>query len=282
MKGYLKTTVFAIIIFGVLWYFIGTKAALDFVKEPELVFGLVILLIVILINSKVRKNLRQVRFDKLSDEEKALETTAQANWYKNLMQKLTATKPIEEEQDILMDHAYDGIRELDNDLPPWWLYGFYATIVFAFVYIGYYHMFDGDDQTAEFNKEMAQAEADIAEYKKNAKGLIDASTVEVMTEQSDLDAGKSIYEANCMVCHLADGGGSIGPNFTDDNWILGGGIKNVFTTVSEGGRDGKGMIAWKSMLSPEQIAQVSSYVLSFQGTTPAAGKAPEGDVWSED
>ncbi|OIQ41818.1 MAG: cytochrome C oxidase subunit III [Bacteroidetes bacterium MedPE-SWsnd-G1] len=282
MKGYLKTTVFAIIIFGVLWYFIGTKAALDFVKEPELVFGLVILLIVILINSKVRKNLRQVRFDKLSDEEKALETTAQANWYKNLMQKLTATKPIEEEQDILMDHAYDGIRELDNDLPPWWLYGFYATIVFAFVYIGYYHMFDGDDQTAEFNKEMAQAEADIAEYKKNAKGLIDASTVEVMTEQSDLDAGKSIYEANCMVCHLADGGGSIGPNFTDDNWILGGGIKNVFTTVSEGGRDGKGMIAWKSMLSPEQIAQVSSYVLSFQGTTPAAGKAPEGDVWTEE
>lgn len=102
-----------------------------------------------------------------------------------------------------------------------------------------------------------------------------------MTDAGDLDAGKAIYETNCMACHLADGGGSIGPNFTDENWILGGGIKNVFTTVSEGGRDGKGMIAWKSMLSPEQIAQVSSYILTFQGTTPATGKAPEGDIWKE-
>lgn len=171
MKGYLKTIVFAIITFGVLWYFIGTKAALDFVKEPELVFGLVILLIVILINGKIRTNLRNVRFDKLSEEEKAAATTADKDWYKNLMQKLTATKPLEEEKDILMNHSYDGIRELDNDLPPWWLYGFYATIVFAFVYIGYYHMFDGADQKAEFETEMAQAEADIAEYKEKYQRL---------------------------------------------------------------------------------------------------------------
>ena len=86
---------------------------------------------------------------------------------------------------------------------------------------------------------------------------------------------------NCVVCHLADGGGSIGPNFTDENWILGGGIKNVFNTVSEGGREGKGMIPWKSVLSPSEIQQVSSYILSFQGTTPANPKAPEGDVWVE-
>ena len=68
---------------------------------------------------------------------------------------------------------------------------------------------------------------------------------------------------------MADGGGGIGPNLTDKYWILGGGIKDVFKTVSEGGRSGKGMIAWKQQLKPLQIAQVSSYVLSLQGTTPA-------------
>lgn len=281
MKGYIKTTVFAIIIFGILWYFIGDKTSLDFVEQPELVIGLTVLLIVILINGKIRKNLKSIRSEKMgSDGVSAAESDKL--WFKGLMRKLTKTKPIEEEEDILMDHAYDGIRELDNDLPPWWLYGFYITILFAAIYLSYYHIFDGDTQKVEFEKELAQAEKDIEEYKKTAKGLIDASTVELMTEQSDLDAGKRIYEVNCMVCHLADGGGSIGPNFTDDYWILGGGISNVFNTVSEGGRDGKGMIAWKNSLSPEEIAQVSSYVLSFQGTTPAVGKDPEGEIWTEE
>lgn len=281
MKGYIKTTVFAIIIFGILWYFIGDKTSLDFVEQPELVIGLTVLLIVILINGKIRKNLKSIRSEKMgSDGVSAAESDKL--WFKGLMRKLTKTKPIEEEEDILMDHAYDGIRELDNDLPPWWLYGFYITILFAAIYLSYYHIFDGDTQKVEFEKALAQAEKDIEEYKKTAKGLIDASTVELMTEQSDLDAGKRIYEVNCMVCHLADGGGSIGPNFTDDHWILGGGISNVFNTVSEGGRDGKGMIAWKNSLSPEEIAQVSSYVLSFQGTTPAVGKDPEGEIWTEE
>lgn len=94
-----------------------------------------------------------------------------------------------------------------------------------------------------------------------------------------MSAGKAIWEANCAVCHLADGGGSIGPNMTDEYWILGGGIKNVFSTISEGGRDGKGMIAWKQQLKPLEMAQVASYVLTLQGTTPVNPKAPEGEVW---
>ena len=81
---------------------------------------------------------------------------------------------------------------------------------------------------------------------------------------------------------MADGGGGIGPNLTDEHWILGGGIKNVFKTVSEGGRSGKGMIAWKAQLKPLEMAQVSSYVLTFQGTTPANPKAAEGDIWVEE
>ena len=159
------------------------------------------------------------------------------------------------------------------------MYGFYASIIFAIGYLGYYHIFDGDDQIQLFDQEMAQAKIDVEEYKKTAKNLIDASTVELMTNDADLASGKTIFAEKCVACHLADGGGSIGPNLTDEYWILGGGIKNVFTTVSEGGRDGKGMIPWKSELKPGEIAQVSSYLLSLQGTTPAKGKAAEGDLW---
>ena len=83
------------------------------------------------------------------------------------------------------------------------------------------------------------------------------------------------------MCHKADGGGAIGPNLTDANWINGGGIKNLFKTISEGGRPGKGMVAWKESLKPTEIQKVASYVLSLQGTKPAGGKAFEGDVWKE-
>ena len=95
------------------------------------------------------------------------------------------------------------------------------------------------------------------------------------------DVFKKVFESNCVACHKPDGGGSIGPNLTDENWILGGGIKNVFTTITEGGRDGKGMVAWKGTLKPSEIQQVASYVLSLKGTNPTDAKAPEGDVWVE-
>ena len=101
----------------------------------------------------------------------------------------------------------------------------------------------------------------------------------LLTDASDLSAGKAIYEVNCVACHMADGGGGIGPNLTDNNWILGGGIKNVFNTISEGGRDGKGMVAWKQILKPAEMAQVASYLLTFEGTTAANPKAAEGDIW---
>ena len=276
--GYLRILLFGLIIFISLWL-ITDISALDLVKKPELVVGFTILFIVILFNGKMAANLRKIRYDKLNEEEKKAADVQESAWYANLMQKLTSTKPIEEESDILMNHSYDGIRELDNDLPPWWVYSFYISIIFAIGYLSYYHIFDGDDQIDLFNQEMAQAKIDVAEYKKTATGLIDASTVELMTDTADLSSGKKIFETNCAVCHLVDGGGSIGPNLTDKHWILGGGIKNVFTTVSEGGRDGKGMIPWKSTLSAQEIAQVASYILSLQGTTPAKAKAAEGELW---
>ena len=97
--------------------------------------------------------------------------------------------------------------------------------------------------------------------------------------ETSIKKGKQLFEENCVACHMLDGGGGIGPNLTDRNWILGGGFKNVFNVVSEGGRGGKGMIAWKQYLKPEEIAQVANYVLTFQGTTPSNPKESEGDVW---
>src|SRR5690606_20848013 len=96
------------------------------------------------------------------------------------------------------------------------------------------------------------------------------------------NSGKTIFNQNCVACHMADGGGGIGPNLTDQHWILGGGIKNIFKTISEGGRAGKGMIAWKNDLKPAEMAQVASYILTFQGTTPANPKAAEGDIWVDE
>ena len=185
------------------------------------------------------------------------------------------------EETIIIDHDFDGIKELDNNLPPWWIYLFYATIVFAIIYHIRFDFIKKYTQAEEYEMEVAAAEIAIAEYKKTAKDLVDASTVELLTDAADLAAGKQIFDTNCVACHMADGGGGIGPNLTDQHWILGGGIKNVFSTVSEGGRDGKGMVAWKQILKPAEIAQVASYVISLGGTSPANPKEAEGELWEE-
>lgn len=202
-------------------------------------------------------------------------------WIRKTYVKLLGSTPMEKEQEIVLDHNYDGIRELDNDLPPWWVYMFYATIVFAVVYFLRYEVFDGTNQIQEYEIEVAQAKADLEEYKRNNKDLIDAETVELMTDPSDLAMGKVIYADNCIACHKDNGGGGIGPNLTDDYWILGGGIKNIYRTIAEGGRPGKGMVAWKSELKPSEMAQVSSYVMSLHGTNPPDAKAEEGELWTE-
>lgn len=196
-----------------------------------------------------------------------------------LMSACWTKKPIEKEDEIILDHNYDGIRELDNSLPPWWLYGFYASMIFAFIYLVNYHLLGGDTQKEEYVQEITQAQEAIEAYKKTAKGLVDENTVELLTGEDDVKAGQAIFTANCVACHKVDAGGGIGPNLTDDYWILGGGIKNVFHTISEGGRPGKGMISWKTDLKPDEIAQVASYVLSLHGTQPAEPKEPQGELW---
>lgn len=287
MPSYIRVLVIFFIIFGLVEYMIDSGDEPAFLKYPAVMLFLFLVLLILIAIEAIIGALENVMLHKLDEEAKAKfleekDSPVKVKWLGNLYAKLIDNKPIEEEGEIILDHDYDGIKELDNSLPPWWLYGFYITIIFAVVYLLRYHVFDGPTQTVEFETEMAEARAAIEEYKKTAKNLVDASTVTVLTDAGDLSAGKKIWDVNCVACHMADGGGGIGPNMTDEYWILGGGIKNMFTTISEGGRDGKGMIAWKQQLKPLEIAQVASYILTLQGTTPANPKEAEGEVWVDD
>jgi cytochrome c oxidase cbb3-type subunit 3 len=134
----------------------------------------------------------------------------------------------------------------------------------------------------ELTKELAQAKIDVAEYMKTAPDLMDEKSVTLLTVPADLAIGKTIFMTNCAACHRADAGGQIGPNLTDDHWILGGGIKNIFHTLVNGGRDGKGMISWKGTLKPKEMQKVASYVLSLRGSNPKDPKAADGEIWVEE
>lgn len=265
----------------------GDKPA--FIAYPLLALFLVLVLVILVATEAIVGAMGNILYQSLDDAGKArynVERTSDSKvmaWIKSTYKKMLGSKAIEEEHEIILDHNYDGIKELDNDLPPWWIYGFYASIIFAAIYLIKYEVLNGDNQFNELKTEYAEAKIAIEEYKKTAKNLVDFNTVELLTEASDLANGKKIFDTNCVACHKADGGGGIGPNLTDEYWVLGGGIKNVFKTISQGGRDGKGMIAWsKNGLKPSDIAQVASYVLQFQGTTPAEPKAPEGDKWVDE
>ncbi len=281
---WIRIPVVFFLIFGLMEYFIDSGDKPAIIEYPITQFFLLMVLLILIGIELMLQSIENVMFQTLSEEAKERYLSAKAKrwewkWGKKIYQKSLGSKPIEAEGEIILDHNYDGIRELDNELPPWWVWMFYATIVFGVIYLARFHVFGDYTQDEEYITEVTVAKAEIEEYKKTAKDLVDVNTVALLTDAADLSAGKAIFETNCVACHMADGGGGIGPNLTDENWILGGGIKNVFNTISEGGRDGKGMVAWKNVLKPVEMAQVSSYLLTFQGTTPANPKAPEGDIW---
>ena len=285
---YVRVPVLFALVFMALEYFIDSGDRPAFIKYPLVSIFLAVFLflqvaieIVVLAIDRVTYSILTDAQRKQLDDAEALDFRESA-WYKKLSSFFNKSKPIEEEGTILMNHDYDGIKELDNVLPPWWVNLFYACIVFALIYLVRFHILEGKDQKAEFETEMAEAKLAVEEYKKTAKDLIDENTVAQLTEPGDIAAGKVVFQANCIPCHRPDAGGAIGPNLTDEYWLLGGGIKNVFHTITEGGRDGKGMVAWKGTLKPSEIQLVASYVLSLKGSNPKEAKEPQGDVWVDD
>lgn len=196
----------------------------------------------------------------VKDEKQLAEEAETADVMKRVNTVLTDAVPIEEEHTILMHHEYDGIRELDNNLPPWWVWGFYATIVFAVVYLFNYHILGISDlQADEYNKSVAAAEIEVQAYLDKMAMNVDETNATLMTEGADLAAGKALFEKNCTTCHKMDGSGDIGPNLTDKNWIYGYDVKDIFKTVKYGTPNG--MPLHSDKLNPIQTQQVSSYVL---------------------
>lgn len=282
--SYIRVPVVFFAVLVGLEYLIDSGDKPAFIEYPMVSVFLIVFLFLLIAIEVTKSAVDKVTYALLTEEERQkLKEKEEKGIFESETFKGIAgtTVDIEDEGQLLLDHDYDGIKELDNNLPPWWIWMFYITIAFAAIYLVRFHILGHDNQTTEYNKEMEAARVAVEEYKKTAKDLVDVSTVTLLTESSDLAAGKAVFSANCVACHRADGGGGIGPNLTDTNWILGGGIKNVFTTILEGGRDGKGMVSWKGTLKPSEIQQVASYVISLQGSNPADAKEPEGDVWVE-
>lgn len=204
-----------------------------------------------------------------------------AAWWSRMDKRIfTKAVAVEKEADVLLDHDYDGIQELDNALPPWWKYGFYITIVVGFVYLLNFHVFGiGKNPTEEYNAEMENARIQKERYEANNKDRIDENNVP-MADATGIKEGERLYEANCIACHLKGGAGSVGPNLTDDYWLHKGSLNDIYNTIKVGYPD-KGMQSWSSQFNPKQISYLASYIKSLHGSNPPNAKAAQGELFTE-
>lgn len=239
---------------------------------------IVILLVVVaffivkVVNIVIKDNLAKQRA-----AEGVPEPEPEPSWISIQFQKLWGTYYEPEPETILMDHDYDGIQELDNHLPPWWKYLFYLTIAFGFVYVLVYHVFDTMPlQEEEYQLAMEEAAREAEMRLANVEiADIDESNVTFVSDDAALTEGATLYNRHCVVCHGGAGEGGIGPNLTDAYWIHGGEVSEIFSVIKYGVQE-KGMIPWQTTLNPEQMQNVTSYIITLEGTNPPNAKAPEG------
>ncbi|AYL95137.1 cbb3-type cytochrome c oxidase N-terminal domain-containing protein [Mucilaginibacter celer] len=191
--------------------------------------------------------------------------------------KILSLRPLSEENELIIAHDYDGIQELDNPIPGWFMYLFYITIIFAVGYILTYHVFGfGQLQYDEYKTEMAQADIAKQQYLSKAANRVDENTVKLVSDPAVLNSGQVIFKQSCVPCHGDHAQGVVGPNLTDDYWLHGGKISDVFKTIKYGVQ-AKGMPTWEKQLSPKQISDVANYIKSLHGTNPAGAKEPQGE-----
>ena len=242
------------------------------------VVALLVLVVAVYLLQLLKSIVRNEEMEKAKAEGKEY-VEAPGFWSQFDKEVLTQAVAIEEEETITLDHDYDGIRELDNHLPPWWKYLFYLTIAFSVVYLLVYHVFSSMPlQEQEYELAMAKAEAaKVANVSADDAG-IDETNVVLSTDETILANGQKVFVMNCAPCHKENGAGGIGPNLTDEYWLNGGGVSNIFKAVKYGFPD-KGMISWEPLLSSQEMSDVSSYVVSLQGSNPPNAKAPQGELY---
>ena len=287
--SYVRVPLIFAIVFGGMEYFIDSGDKPAFIEYPMVSVFLFVFLFLLVAIEIVVSAVDRVTYHLLTDEQRKQLEEAQSvsftdsKFVQNLLSKLTRSKPIEQEGELMLDHDYDGIKELDNVLPPWWVNLFYATIIFGVIYLVRFHVMDAYTQAEEFEQEVQLANAELEKMKANSpKEEITLDKVVLLTDEASLAKGKEIFTNACAACHKADGGGIVGPNLTDEYWINGGGIKNVFKLIAEGSKNNPTMVGWAKTLGTTEVQKVASYVLSLQGTKPAGGKAPEGEKWVEE
>lgn len=195
--------------------------------------------------------------------------------------KLLSLRPLSEEKDLIIEHDYDGIQELNNPTPAWFMVLFYGTIIFAVGYLLNYHVFGfGQLQNEEYKTEIAQAEVAKKIYLSKAANRVDENSVKLANDPAVIAAGQAVFKQSCVPCHGDKAQGVVGPNLTDEYWLHGSKINDIFKTIKYGVLS-KGMPTWEKQLSPKQIADVSNYILSLKGSKPAGAKEPQGDKETE-
>jgi len=232
------------------------------------------IILALLINIKF---LLKAEKDKITSETETEEEKAnKLTWW----DKFNALRPVTEESSLDLGHDYDGIRELNNRLPGWWLYGFYGCILFAGVYLYRFHVsHTAPSSIQEYEQSVVRAESQLKEFIKKQGDAVDETNVKLLTGAEDLAAGKALFVKSCAACHLESGAGIVGPNLTDDYWLHGNDIKSMFKVVRYGIN---AMPAWQTQMSNKQIAQVSSYIKTLHGTNPPNPKAPQGTLMKEE
>jgi cytochrome c oxidase cbb3-type subunit III len=207
------------------------------------------------------------------------EKTVEESGFKKFLFMLSKRPSITEEEKLLLDHDYDGIKELNNKIPPWFMAIFYGTIIWTAFYLVDYHILgSGNVQEDEYAVEVQEA-AMQREILNKSGLLVNEDNVTQLDDAASLATGKEIFKKNCVACHGQNGEGLVGPNFTDDYWIHGNKINDLFRTIKYG-VPAKGMISWQSQLDPVQMQEVASYVLTLRGTNPPNQKEPQGNLYT--
>jgi cytochrome c oxidase cbb3-type subunit 3 len=198
----------------------------------------------------------------------------------SLLTRLMGLKPLSEEKNQVMEHEFDGITELDNPTPRWFMVLFFSTVIFAVAYLFNYEVFGfGQTQEQEYVSELQQADLDKEAFlakPENAKSAVNENNIVLSKDAAVLTSGAALFTNRCTPCHGDHAQGIVGPNLTDEFWLHGGSIQDVFKTIKYGVPE-KGMISWEKSLSAQQISDLANYVLSLQGSHPAGAKAAQGD-----
>jgi cytochrome c oxidase cbb3-type subunit 3 len=245
---------------------------------------LVVIILVLVVAAYLIKilNMLTAQGEKQKAERLGIAFKQQPTLWQKFVQRANDSVPVAQEKAIELDHSYDGIKELDNHLPPWWKWLFYGTIGWAAVYMVVFHFSDTLPLSLEeYQNEVALAEEQIRKLRASQpQSVVDETSLQFTADATVIEKGKSVFMSNnCGACHRNDGGGNtIGPNLTDQYWLHGGDIKNVFQIIKNGVVE-KGMPAWGKAMSPEDVRNVAFFVMSLQGSKPVNAKAAQGELF---